>query len=388
MSRGLLIRILLWALAAAAASGLLAVFLSDRELVLRLTGMGFVTAGAAGLMLPCTLMVDKARTRAAGLLGMTLCAVEFLLAVAFIWSGLGWSNLDEQVGLTMVVLALVGLPSIGLLALAFSPFGRVAGRVGTGLAAANLVVYLVAVWFEVPGKNEIRDKLFETGGSLSGAAVLAITCMVGIGTDRKNWRWFGIVASAAALLMLLYGIWIHSSNEVAPLVCVFSVAALAAYANVATMLPLTPGQMWLRWSAVGAAAATGLFIDLDSIVAGNGSAPMLERFATGCGIITASATLALLVLGRLNRRPDYEGGKGEPARTITLVCPRCRKKQTLPVGSASCAGCKLRIFTRIELPLCPVCGYDTSILAAGGRCPECGTAVSAGEQDQAESQGH
>jgi hypothetical protein len=380
MPRNLLIRILLWALAVAAASGLLAVFLTDRDLVLRLTAMGFVTAAAAGLMLPCSLMMDKAKTRIAGLLGMTLCAGEFLLAVAFIWSKLGWSDLDEQVGLTMVVLALVGLPAVGLVALASSPVGKVAGRIGAFIAAANALIYLVAVWYEVPGKYEVRDKLVDTAWALSAAAVPAIACMAGIGTDKKHWRWLGILASAAAFLMLLYGTWIHSSKETAPLVCVFSVAALAAYANVVTMLPLTRGQMWLRWSAVGAAAATLLCIDLNEIVPSSSNAPLLERFATGFGIITASATLALLVMGRLNRRPDYEGRAGEPPRAITLLCPRCRKKQTLPVGDAKCGACKLRIYTRIELPLCPNCGYDTSTLAAGGRCPECGTLVGVGEE--------
>jgi hypothetical protein len=377
MSRGLLIRIVLWALAAAAASGVLAVFLSDRDLVLRVTAMGFVTAGAAGLMLPCSLMMDRAKTRAAGLLGVTLCAAEFLLAVAFIWSELGWSDLDEQVGLTMLFLGMVGLATIGLLALASWPPGRVAGRAGTVIAAANLVVYLVAIWYRPADNSRLDDKLFESGGSLSGTAVLAIACMVGAAVDRSHWKWLGVLAGAAALAMLMYGIWIRSSSETAPLVCVLSVASVAAYANLVVRLPVTPGQVWLRWSAVGACAATALFIDLNEIVSPASGDSMFERFATGTGIITASATLALIVLGRLNRRPDYEVAPGETPRTITLLCPRCRKKQSLPVGQARCGQCKLRIFTRIELPVCPTCGYDTSTLAPGGRCPECGTVVSA-----------
>src|ERR1041384_576050 len=113
-----LLMILLWSLGLSAATGVLSVFLHDREMIFRVTVMGFVTAAAALLMMPMSLLADKEKTRAAGLLGMTLCVVEFLMAVGLIWSTLGWTYLDEELGLTMGFVALTGLPALGFMAIA------------------------------------------------------------------------------------------------------------------------------------------------------------------------------------------------------------------------------------------------------------------------------
>lgn len=383
ISRERLIRILLWSLAIAAASGVLAVFLTDREYILRVTAMGFVTAACAGLLLPLSKMADAPRTRAAGMLGMTLCVVEFLLSVALIWSVFGWRSLDEQLALTMAFLAYAGVPGMAFILLRTAPGGSVAGRTGAALAAVTLAVFLIAIWMKRGlsglGADTVQAHLWESGFALSATGALAALALIGIGApgDRRHWRFLGVAACAAALLMLLYAIWIRSSPDIAPLVCVFSVAIFVTYANLAMLVPLGGGQVWIRYATLAAGGATALFIDLDAIFQpGADDVYGFRRFATGAGIVTASGTLALLVLARLHRRPDYEPGRDGPLRRITVDCPRCRRKQSLAIGDARCEGCGLRIHTRIELPLCPACGHDTATLA-GDRCPECGTVIGA-----------
>jgi hypothetical protein len=61
-------------------------------------------------------------------------------------------------------------------------------------------------------------------------------------------------------------------------------------------------------------------------------------------------------------------------REITIICPGCDAKQTLPVGASSCSRCGLVIHTRIEEPRCAQCDYLLYMLKSDN-CPECGTPV-------------
>jgi ribosomal protein L37E len=84
--------------------------------------------------------------------------------------------------------------------------------------------------------------------------------------------------------------------------------------------------------------------------------------------------MAMVVLIAFNRRTEL------PARAaglveMTAVCPRCRRKQQLPIGDAACSACGLKISIRIEEPCCPECGYLLYQLTSD-RCPECGKVVS------------
>ncbi len=56
---------------------------------------------------------------------------------------------------------------------------------------------------------------------------------------------------------------------------------------------------------------------------------------------------------------------------IGITCPRCERKQSIPTGGASCAGCGLMTHIKVEEPQCPKCGYSLAKLDAD-TCPECG----------------
>jgi rRNA maturation endonuclease Nob1 len=81
------------------------------------------------------------------------------------------------------------------------------------------------------------------------------------------------------------------------------------------------------------------------------------------------------VLARMNRRVDFEG-LPRGMRSITVVCPACRRRQPVVLGGDRCAGCGLRIEVRVEEPRCRRCGYLLLRLSSDV-CPECGTPVAA-----------
>lgn len=92
---------MLWSLGFAAVTGVAAVLFGGGDLIARVIGTGVATAAACGLMLPVAKLIDRAKTRPAGLLGMAVVCAEFLRALMLIWNVakplLGGRG-EEQVG--------------------------------------------------------------------------------------------------------------------------------------------------------------------------------------------------------------------------------------------------------------------------------------------------
>ena len=129
---------------------------------------------------------------------------------------------------------------------------------------------------------------------------------------------------------------------------------------------VSPTPTWVIISAFCVAGMLrGLIVGIDEFWVG--------RCMAASGIVTGCGTLALAVLARMNRRVDFEM-EGGALTEIVVVCPRCRKKQSLTIGDATCSGCQLRISTRVEEPRCPTCDY-LLIGLTSTRCPECGTEI-------------
>ena len=96
------------------------------------------------------------------------------------------------------------------------------------------------------------------------------------------------------------------------------------------------------------------------------------RTAAACSILTACGIMALGLLSRFNRKLDAQALPTE-FRNITLFCPRCSKKQTLPLGASACGACGIKLEIKAEQPSCRECGY--LLYGEATRCPECGTPV-------------
>ncbi len=379
--RRLLLRIMLWSLGFAALTGVGAILLQVGDLTWRVVGTGLVTAAAAGLLMACSKMVDREKTRSAGLLGMCGVITEFVMALLLIWRvivELFGVNVEERVALTMLHVGLCLPVAAALLGKMADARTRHLTRVGAVLCAIVLALLLVGVWYPMRWPQYGED-WWESAGAVSIYGLLAVLCLVDAGTSRwREWRWLGVAAAGVAATMWLYDIWIGPGSDPGFVIFVTltCAAAVIAHASLAALCPLTAGQRWMLWGTVAAAALTAGLVDLavadDRLLhLGWDETSFLWRGMGASGILAGCGTLALVVLAVLNRQIDYEPGSKEML-SLFLACPRCGKKQNVAIGEASCVACDLRISTRIEEPRCLSCGYLLYQLTSN-RCPECGT---------------
>ncbi|MCE9592408.1 MAG: hypothetical protein K8S99_18030 [Planctomycetes bacterium] len=378
--RKVILRVLLWSLCIAAVVGAIGILTSSGDVVWRVMTTGIITAVACALMMPLAVMIDRAKTRVAGLMGMCVVVAEFLLVMAMTWLPRGYFGhyfFEEVLGGTALTIGVAGPLATGFIRAAATPVGRTAGRVGAAITGVVAVAIIVMLWgglfHRVLGERYLLSAL-----SLAGLGFPAVGSLVGIGTGpTRRWRWVGVAAAVAAYAVALVGIWGEPQNGGTVLVATIGLAVLVAHANVLMLCQLTPGQRWVRVASIGAAIATSLLVDLCVAyeIDSYDESPFL-RAAAALGIIASCGTLAVVVLNRLNRGVTLERGTPGEFHDIALTCPRCNRKQTLPLGEALCADCGLRISVQVEEPRCVKCGYLLYKLT-GDACPECGTAIAA-----------
>ena len=379
--RKVLLKGMLWSLAFAAVTGVLAVLTRGGDLAWRVVGTGVTTALACGLMLSISPLIDREKTRLAGLLGMVSVIIEFIMAMLLIWEvpaslwGVSW---EEEIGLTMAFFGMSAIATGGLMKLQLESYGLTAGQVGVPVTLIAFVVFMVGVW--APHRATVQHDWWETGGALCLCGGLTVLALIGVGTgDRRAWRWAGVVASVIACALWLINIWVGVGSDPGFVVfcTLLSVAAVVAHANLSLMCPLTDTQRWVRSGTIAAAIIAGGTIDLmvveHKLLSIGVDDDLLGRIAGAAGIVAGCGTLALCVLARINRKVDYERLSPELTEMV-VVCPRCGKRQSIRLGDSVCTVCSLRISTRIEEPRCPKCDYLLYALTSD-RCPECGTAI-------------
>ena len=353
-----LLRAMLWSLGLAAAAGVLAALSGGGETVWRVVGTGFVTALACGLMMPFSAMLDQEKTRAAGLSGMVVVLVEFLLALALIWEvarllfGLHW---EEQLALTMLFFGLAAVLLALAVKLADAPHSRLAGNIGVGATAATFGTVLIAIWSPEPLIE--RGKWWESGSAVFTIGLLVLLSLVGAGTaPHRPWRWLALPAGVMAFALWMSHVWLGTESALGTVVfsVLVSIAAVVVYSNLGRLVPLTAGQGWLRRGAIAAAILTAVLIDLvivkQEFVTITWDADLLGRFSAAAGIAAGCGLMALLVLARINRGVAGESPAAEFS-VISVICPRCRKKQSIDIGDSSCPSCGLRISIHVEEPL-------------------------------------
>jgi hypothetical protein len=377
--RSILLRVLFWSLALSAVFGAGGILLAsqDHEAVWRVAATSMATAGAALLLLLASWGMDKPVSRPASLLAVTLVVIEYLLTLGAIWEVdvlLGNGRYDFSLWLTVLFVALVGVPAILFMRMAKTALAALAGRVGLVLAVIEMAMLLVVAWDR---SSWLQDRNIDAlAGWLVPFAMMTIICLVGQGVPpRRHWRWLGVAAAAVGYALTSYGEirQLHQSANV--VVYITCIAAAIAHANVVMLCSLRPSQMWLRWATIAAGIATTAFVALAAYL---GTEPMnddlMARCAAACGIIAGCGTLAIIILARLNR-PFIVGRDAMTGLSeITVICPVCRKKQSVALNGAACAECRVLIHVRVEEPKCATCGYCLLMLKSG-KCPECGTAV-------------
>ena len=253
---------------------------------------------------------------------------------------------------------------------------RVASYAGLAFVAAAGAAFSLAIW--LPRATYLSYEWWGTAWTIIGLSVPAFACLVGFAPgDRRHWRWIGAAATAASLAVTMIIIW--AKVELSALIAaVLSIALLIAYANLVLLLKLRPGQIWLRWGALGFALVTAALINVLVDTDFSFAEETLARSIAASGIVTACGTLALIVLAAFNRRGDVEFESKEMYE-VSLKCPRCGREHDVRIGGDRCPSCGLRIDIRIEEPRCAACDYLLYRLESD-RCPECGTPVAEQER--------
>lgn len=368
--RNLLLRILFGSLALAAVCGALGILYADYDAIWRVVWTAILTAVGSLLLLAATRHADKPQARPAALAAVTLIVLEYVLIVPAMWEFLGY-DFSETLGGTALWVGLIGVPIIVFVAMLAKPRTRWAGRVGLVLAGVELAMLLAMTWSGQDTLGPLELESFAAG--LAPAALGVVICLVGAGTDRRHWRWIGVIASAAALAIYLHHATTGFEGET-PKVLLYLVclAAAVAHANVVMLLPLRSNQLWLRHATIAASVVAAASTSLALTWEGDGD--FVERLAGAAALVAGCGTVALAVLGRLNQRMNAPAATIPEVREIVVQCPVCQKKQPIPIGGARCAGCNLLIHVRVEEPRCAACGYSLLMLKAD-KCPECGAPV-------------
>lgn len=367
----ILIRVMLWMLALTAVAGVLTIFGSARVMG-RVAGTGALTAAAMIAAFPLSKLLDRDAKRLGGLVGLMGLVVAFSLALVAIWIGLFLSSWEIE-GRFAASSATVFFSS--MLAAALIPARRstsfgLAARFSLVSDASAALLFLAAIW------SDFDENLAETGGSLLAGALPAALAMIAPSPRDRLWRWIGPLAALASFVMSLIGTWFIPSTDPTIYIGVLCVACVVGYANFVVHLALPKSALWLRLAAIGAAAATaGGITYISALSQGFKNSPpdMLARFTGACGIVTACATIALLVLLKLN--PIRRDQAVTTIASVWLACPHCGKKFDARVGTSACPTCGLLVTLAVREPLCHACQYPLLDLKSE-QCPECGTARS------------
>lgn len=349
------LRMMLWSLGLAAATGVLAALFGGGETVWRVVGTGFVTAFACAALLPFSARIDREETRATGLVGMAVVLVEYNMALALIWEvtqilfGRDW---QQQLGKTMIFFGVASALLALSYRLAIEPHSRLAASVGAGATIFTFTAYMIAIW--APENYLDAEKWWESGSSLFLIGMLVLASLVGAGgSPRRIWRWVAVPAASVAFALWMAGVWLGTKSALGTVLfsALMGVTVVVGHASLSLLVKLSTGQRWVRAGTIVAIVLTAAAIVL--VIAGQEYGDhawgegLLGRFVTAAGIAASCGSVTLLVLAQINRGVGSESPSVQLKR-MTIVCPRCGKKQSIDLGKSACAACKLSISVSVE----------------------------------------
>ncbi|MBI1336966.1 MAG: hypothetical protein GC164_08395 [Phycisphaera sp.] len=369
---------MLGALAVTAAFGVLGALLNQYDAIWRIMWTCFSTAVAAGFMLPLSLMVDREKLRPSGLFGVAAALVIYALVLALIWDVMRLINAgrdEEEVAFSLLCLMLItpfGMLFSGLMK---SKSSSLAGLVGLALIAITFVLMMFAVWWS--GNWYSNDRFWESAWTVGGYGLLIVMCLAGFNTQRRWWPFAGVAAAVIAAGMLLIHIWFDPGGGPELFTIITSIACVVAHANLVLLCPKKTPITVLQVVTLGSAIATAGLIDLIVVMFADANIDdhVLLRLAAAFAILAACGSLGLIVLALIFRPIKIEAGVIEFVQ-MTVFCPRCRTKQTVPLGDSQCHVCRLTFNLQVQDPRCPQCDYLLIGLTCDA-CPECGHRIAA-----------
>jgi hypothetical protein len=399
MSSRIFLILLLVALGFSAVGGAFTLTVFSQGRLFQIVWYALVSAVACGLLLPPIYLIDRPRLRLAAFLATAVVLIAWLCGMAAIYFAdtrpLYAQDWRQALTTAFILNLVIGIPAIGVSLLRSFRWARFA--VPTFLAAAGIgwllalgtailqiqVPVFYVYGFYVNWEDIGGGSVFVVYGLGSCVAALLVNLRYG---DRRHFRLVGLVAAALAFVFLLIYVWSprggYSWFQWSPGVPRIALLALViaivlGHLNLVLMVPLRNSQKRFRHLTVaftilaGLAAATIFTLDFQDTL----FAHFLLRFVILFAIAATAGSLALIMLSMLNRKPAAALAPGALTATdITLVCPRCQSRQTLPFGDSTCKNCELLISVKVVEPRCPACGYLLYQLTSP-KCPECGAQI-------------
>lgn len=370
----------------AALAGISTIFLPGSEFIGRVAGTLFFAAIAIAIAMPSSKKLASQSDRTAGLVTLLAIVIAFCLAFISLWADYYMSSFDWHLPVTTIAYIVCAIPALAFLSIFKQPGGRICGLAGITFSAIIFLSWLIAIWFDYFSSANHSESFFKTTGLLTAAAIPICACLFGELSDRKYWRWIGVLTGIAAIFMGMIGIWLITGGRPTNIIYCLIISTVIGGSNILLRLALPAGQRWLALATTCMLIATGLcamYVNL--IVDGDPTSNFDDislRLLTAGAIVTTCGILALAVLKAFNRRVIVtEAQSIADIKQINLACPRCAKKQDAELGESRCTGCGLIFLLRIAEPHCSKCNYMLLDIRAG-RCPECGEPISASGEPQ------
>jgi hypothetical protein len=368
LARRVLWRIMLAALGLSALVAVLAVLVGGTQAGQWIMHI-IVAAIATGLMAGASKMVDWPKARGAALFAMAAILIEFLLIAAAIWA-----DVQQVAGLALAFF-LSAFPSIAFFHLTQTRAGRRAGWAGLGLAGTIFLLFVAASFQN--GSRAGGIELWEIAWQWWLACMCIVICLAGWGADHRFWRWIGVGAALVAFILGAKNEYVYPYGSApAPehsLTILALLAIVVAQANLTLLISAPPSFFLVRSAAIVlgiAAAGVWIWSDYHDQSSTAWQMAPAQRLSVALAICAGSASLALIVAGRFNRKTDPVQATVE-FKEISIVCPHCGKKQSQPLGDSACGGCGLKFAIIVTEPRCPNCSYSL-LMNKSERCPECG----------------
>lgn len=339
------LKVMLWMLVLAGLIGVVTVLTASYDTLGRVAGTVIATAIVAGVLWPTSVLADREKTQAAGLLGMVAAVTVYLLVIPQIWE-LGSS--EEEILITSFLIGLTTPFGMLFLAQVSSPSTWIAARVGVGAYVAVVCMFLIAIWH--PGGWREREHWAMTAWWSAAYGSLAFASLCGLHRFKLDWRWIGVVTAFLAWTLALLAEWNNEPQAETLLTVISSASVVVAHAALAGLVQLPGKQIGLRRGTIAAVVTSALFVDLEVIFDPQSGLSMLGRISGAAAIVASCGSLALIIFARLNSVANRDHPRTElPEITeITLICPRCQKQQSRPLGRATCDNCRLNIFVSVE----------------------------------------
>jgi hypothetical protein len=404
MTRRLILRTMLVALAASAAIGVVSIFTMG-TLEGRLAGTALALSLTTLLMLPFTPREGGGRPTMLQRVVLAYIAVGFVLALALIWD----VRLPMSIGARypLAPWLAVGLPALVVAAPALGSRGRedrslaLAESIAIRGAAAALAATFVAFALNSTIGLAVDDG-YKIGFCVLGAVVAAATAAIGVrgpstapiaprpGTDRLDRAvgWIGIAAACGWLVLAIVAVYDDAVAMAAarfqggpwPLPSgLWSIASAhggsALAAGIWCALGLSRVRSPLRFLRHATAATTLALAILTTYSVhkySQGAFPqsIVGQLIAALAIVDFAALVGSLVLMRLHRGRRIESA---PIEAFDWNCPRCGTRATIGPGEHVCAACALAVRIEFRDDRCPACGYDLRGLPPGAHaCSECG----------------